>query len=324
MKKVVFYLLSAFPLGLFAQFDGIVGTAGCKAIHCEDFRIVEWAINCEIIRGYLDISKPQNEFVSYGTENDVIGKVEDGNTMKAISLGDSGVAIITFQTPIVNGSGYDFVVFENALNDSFLELAFVEVSSDGVHYFRFPATSNTPTDKQVGSNGTVDATLINNLAGKYKVGWGTPFDLEELEDAENLDKNNIRYVKLIDVIGSINPLYASFDASGNIVNDPYPTSFASGGFDLTGVGVINNKNNVSVSEHEKLFVSVYPNPCRDFVYIHAKDCNLLLYNSLGQKLHQQQVTENVFQLDMNNYPEGVYFIHLQNDRSKKCVKIVKL
>jgi len=50
-----------------------------------------------------------------------------------VSLGDSGVADVTFAGAIYNGPGADFAVFENgflnATNDSlaFLELAFVEV-----------------------------------------------------------------------------------------------------------------------------------------------------------------------------------------------------
>jgi len=323
MKKIILSILVICPIVMHAQFDGIVGTAGCKAIHCKDARIIEWALNCEVVRGYQNIAKPQDGYASYGTENAAIGRVEDGNTGNAVSLGDSGVAILTFQTPIVNGEGYDFAVFENSLSDDFLELAFVEVSSDGMHYFRFPATSNTPNDVQIGNSGSVDATLINNLAGKYRVGWGTPFDLEELPEDDNLDKNNILYIKIIDVIGTINPLYASLDAQGNIINDPYPTNFPSSGFDLTGVGVLNNKNNTSISQHDEFVVSVYPNPCNGFVFVYADECDLSLYNSLGQLLHQQNRIQNTSKLDMSAYPEGVYFIHLQNNQTRKSIKIIK-
>ena len=45
----------------------------------------------------------------------------------------------------------------------FLELDFVEVSSDGVNYFRFPATSYTDTTVQTGSFGSTDATKINKI-----------------------------------------------------------------------------------------------------------------------------------------------------------------
>ena len=43
----------------------------------------------------------------------------------------------------MNGNSWDFCVFENAFNDSFLELGFVEVSSNGNDFYRFPSTSFT-------------------------------------------------------------------------------------------------------------------------------------------------------------------------------------
>jgi hypothetical protein len=68
---------------------------------------------------------------------------------------------------------------------AYLELAFVEVSSDGINYFRFPATSLTPTDNQVSNTAYMNAANINNLAGKYIGGYGTPFDLDELAGTRN-------------------------------------------------------------------------------------------------------------------------------------------
>jgi hypothetical protein len=48
-------------------------------------------------------------------------------------------------------------------------------------------------------------------------------------------------VRLVDVVGTIDPQYATRDYKGRIVNDPWPTRdtiWASGGFDLTGVAVL--------------------------------------------------------------------------------------
>jgi hypothetical protein len=53
-----------------------------------------------------------------------------------------------------------------------------------------------------------------------------------------LDVNAVQAVRIVDVVGAISPLYATPDSLGNIVNDPWPTAFASGGFDLDGVAVI--------------------------------------------------------------------------------------
>ena len=102
----------------------------------------------------------------------------------------------------------------------------------------FPATSLTPTDVQTDTYGSTDPTMINNLAGKYRIGYGTPFDLEELRDSTGIDIDSIVYVRVIDVVGSVDSQYATYDAFGHMVNDPWPTPFPAGGFDLTGVGVI--------------------------------------------------------------------------------------
>jgi hypothetical protein len=166
-----------------------------------------------------------------------------GNNAGVLSLGDAGSIILGFAQPITNGAGYDFAVFENGFTSgslAYLELAFVEVSSNGADFFRFNATSLTPTATQIGSFGLLDATNLNNLAGKYVGSFGTPFDLGELAGTSPLlGVNNVQFVRLIDVVGTINPLYATLDGQGNIVNDPWPTAFGSSGFDLDAVGVLN-------------------------------------------------------------------------------------
>ena len=83
-----------------------------------------------------------------------------------VVLGDSGRITLTFSGVIYNGPGFDFAVFENGFSDTFLELAWVEVSSDGTHFFRFPGFSLTPS--AVGSFGTLDPTNIEGLAGKFR------------------------------------------------------------------------------------------------------------------------------------------------------------
>jgi hypothetical protein len=177
----------------------------------------------------LNIANPSLGTVSSGTEQDACGIAGDAGLL---SLGDAGIAILQFSTPITNGNGPDFAVFENAFNNTFLELAFVEVSSDGQNFVRFPSFSNNDTSFQIGPFGASDASKIHNLAGKYRAGYGTPFDLEELKDSTNIDINNISYVKIIDVVGSILPDYCSRDSRGIIINDPWSTPFNEGGFDF--------------------------------------------------------------------------------------------
>ncbi len=248
-------LLIFLALPLHGQFSPAAGQTGSKAIHKDDPRFVSWAKGCVVIRGPMDISRQTPGLASYGDCSDVIGKAAEAGSM---SLGDGGIAILSFDPPITNGPGYDFAVFENAFNDYFLELAFVEVSSDGNNFVRFPATSLTQTQQQVGTFGTLDPTKIHNLAGKFRAHYGTPFDLEELSGIHGLDINHISHVRIVDVVGSIMEEYASRDAFGNMVNDPWPTPFPSGGFDLDAVGVIH----ALMPDQESISIEINPNPSR--------------------------------------------------------------
>jgi len=235
-------LLFLFTVRALAQFPGPAGQSGSTAIHEDSSVFIGWAVHCVVLRGYVDIADTSLGYTTAGGDHAAIGKPSENGT---VSLGDGGEAVLEFEPPIANSTGFDFAVFENALNDSFLELAYVEVSSNGTDFFRFPAISLTDTGTQVPTFGSIDATKINNLAGKYRMDYGTPFDLDDIPDNDLLDKNNVRYVKVIDVVGSINPAYARYDSEGRIINDPYPTPFPTGGFDLSGVGVINSVSSIA-------------------------------------------------------------------------------
>ncbi|GIW77405.1 MAG: hypothetical protein KatS3mg104_2468 [Phycisphaerae bacterium] len=222
------------------------GQVGSTAIPYNDSRFVGWATGGTLVRGPQDINNPTGPLASFGVLSDAFGSA--GTTTTAVvSLGDGGFATLTFDQPIRNGPGVDFAVFENGFSDTFLELAFVEVSSNGINFFRFPAYSETQTTTQVGGFGLLDPTNLHNLAGKYRVGYGTPFDLDDLLSlaGPTLDLNHITHVRVIDVVGRIdaapgNPSYIpSLDSLGRVINDPYSTPFASSGFDLDGIGVIN-------------------------------------------------------------------------------------
>lgn len=215
------------------------GQTGSTAIANTDPSIVAWASSfADLVRGPLDIADPGAGLASYGTGNEALG-FADGNAANVVSLGDGGRITLAFAHPIFDGPGFDLAVFENGFSDTFLELAFVEVSSNGTDFARFPAVSLTQSSQQVASFGALDPTDINDLAGKYRAGFGTPFDLAELAGASpSLDIDNINFVRIVDVVGSIDPAYGTFDSLGNPVNDPYPTAFASGGFDLDGVAAI--------------------------------------------------------------------------------------
>jgi len=213
-------------------FAGAVGTPGCPAISKDDPRIVQWA------SAIVDYTPGDNLTPQWQETARAIGPAE-GKTTEVVSLGEGGAITLSFEEPFGDHEGPDLVVFENSFSDTFLELAFVEVSSDGETFVRFDATY-LGTDP-VSEYGTLDPTLVEGLAGKYRAGWGTPFDLAALAGKEavvtgNLDLSAVRFVRIVDVKGD----GSAVDSGGRPIYDPYPTH-ESAGFDLDAVGVISDR-----------------------------------------------------------------------------------
>lgn len=298
------------PAG-FGPFCGAVGTEGCTAVRFDDNRIKAWATECTVVRGSQNLSDPDAPDVTYGDASQAVGAAT-AITTDVVSLGDGGSATLTFDKPIANGNGYDFAVFENSFSDGFLELAFVEVSSDGNRFVRFPATSLTQTARQIGGNGPVDPTYINNLAGKYRVGFGTPFDLEELRDSSAIDINNITHVRIVDAVGSIDPQLGTRDARGNLINDPFPTLSYSAGFDLDGIAVLNTASGNAVDMAAgQTRINVYPNPASDNINIvldQEETVNAVIYDMSGRKVHDIQLHSGINSVDISNLSNGVYIL----------------
>ncbi len=217
-------------------YDPAAGKPGSMAIEASSKEIRFWANKVvELERGWVDISRKDSGKTSAGLPEFALGPAM---TEGVVSLGDGGWITLGFPQPITNGEGPDFVVFENGFSDEFLELATVEVSSDGKKFVPFPAVSLTQSLEQVPPFGSLDAINLHNLAGKYRLGFGTGFDLEELKNEAELDVTAITAVRIRDVVGSLLPQFATLDSRGNTINDPWPTPFPTGGFDLDAVGVI--------------------------------------------------------------------------------------
>lgn len=306
---------------VYGQFAGAAGTPGTTAIHKDSSALIGWATNCIVTRGYLDISDPGAGQASYGTDVSAIGQA-DGTDV--VSLGDSGIAILTFAQPITDENGFDFAIFENSFNDHFLELAFVEVSSDGLQFFRFPATSNTQTIDQIGPfDDVTDASELNNLAGKYRAEYGTPFDLSELANTPGLDIHAVTHVRIVDAIGSIDHSYAAFDQFGTPVNDPFPTPFPSCGFDLDAVGVLHQLPAAIMMNHEQNDFVLYPNPLKTGQTLSTgfmeDEGKLSVYTANGQLIREGE-PEKVFN-DLILQP-GIYFIQWIGEKSEGIQKLV--
>ncbi|MFZ6053505.1 T9SS type A sorting domain-containing protein [Halocola ammonii] len=278
---------------------------GSTAIPGTSVSFVAWATNCEVLRGPTDITDETSPLATTGDPQNATGAA-DGSSI--VSLGDGGTATLTFDAPIYNGPGADFAVFENAFDDTFLELAFVEVSSDGETFVRFPAISLTQTETQIGGFDPLQTELLYNFAGKYRANFGTPFDLEQLADSANIDIDAVTHVRIVDVVGSIDENYASLDAHGFPVNDPFTTAFESGGFDLDAVGAIHST--VDVAEMAQRKVSVYPNPTTNFIQVEVEaTASVEIYSQAG-RLVMRQDDYRGGAIDLKSLTNGSYIVRV--------------
>jgi len=220
--------------------------------------IKSWADGyAEFIKGYdRSTCSPDNGWddpsMAYGPAT--------GNNFDIICLGNHGEITLTFSTGITDGPGFDFAVYENAFvsqggagvaGQMFGELAFVEVSSDGVNFLRFDSASLTPGP--VGGYGSVNVQHIYGLAGTQPNAYGndnafgTPFDLSSLRNKKKVteglvDLNNITHVRVIDISGTAHidgNYHPCYDSFGNIIHDAFKT-WGSGGFDLEAIAVMNS------------------------------------------------------------------------------------
>jgi hypothetical protein len=307
------------------------GVAGSTAIPANSNLFKSWATGATVLRGYQQINSTVSAVANAGVDANATG----ASNGSIVSLGDGGNAILTFAKPITNGSGFDFAVFENGFMSgqsgrAFLELAFVEVSSDGVNFFRFPSHNQYPANfiqntTDMGGPGfaTMDATYLNNFAGKYTSGFGTPFDISDLPDNPLLDKTKITHVKIIDVIGTNIDTYRTYDSFGNVAIDPFPTPGGSSGFDLDAVGVINEFNVLSTAENQKAEtkISLYPNPAKDFIKIDTdKDVEVKIYSANGALVKQVKTVNKT--LNVSDLSNGNYIIQIENNSNKQSLKLI--
>lgn len=154
------------------------------------------------------------------------------------SLGIGGELVLQFVPPIVDRPGADLIVGENPFRltgtwwQTFAEVAFVEVSSNGVDFVRFPARYFGAAVSP-GAFGTVPVGAYQNLAGQTPVLAGPPgidaqdvveaggdaFDLGDLAGEPlvangTVDLQAIAYVRLVDVLNG-----SSLDAAGTTIFD---------------------------------------------------------------------------------------------------------
>jgi hypothetical protein len=209
----------------FTHGDGVIATSPAAE---------RWA-DAVPVDGY----QPGPEALSYTDPAKALGPAS-GVSTDVVVLGRGGSIVLDMATPFADGPGADFAVWENGIvygeGSLFAELAFVEVSSDGTSFARFP--TRTARTTVVGAYQPINPADYSGFAGLHPAGTGTAFDLAELREtpevqSDAVDLTAIRFVRILDIVGD----GGTSDSFGNPIYDPYPTT-GTAGFDLDGVAVL--------------------------------------------------------------------------------------
>ncbi len=183
-------------------------------------------------------------------------------SLDVCTLGVGGSLTLGFDVVITNGPGADFSVFENVFTFSgapFCEVAFVEVSSNGVDYVRFPSRYVGPATGLPGFTAPLGtySGLVGQVPILANVGTNTidPFDpvvaggdgfdlaalaADPLVVVGQVDLAGVRFVRIVDV-----PHASGTDSFGSVIFD---NSGATGTADIDAVAVINHTGNVTATQ----------------------------------------------------------------------------
>ncbi|MCD4697291.1 MAG: T9SS type A sorting domain-containing protein, partial [Bacteroidales bacterium] len=132
--------------------------------------------------------------------------------------------------------------------------------------------------------------------------------------------------------GCIQDEFATHDSQGHKVNDPWPTLFPSGGFDLDAVGVIHNTSNANIIDKYLTNVMFYPNPVSEYLYISSpvrlKFNSIELIDIFGKSWYLGFRDNSIdkyqpLKINISSLPAGIYMIIMNFDNFSLTRKIFK-
>ena len=238
----------------FLSLDTIAGPFENVGVSKDDPAITHWAASVASYDPAPCLAAIfANPLGALGPSNGSVASLGDLNAQQINEQAPPGKITLAFAAPIMNGPGWDLLVFENAgalfpPPFFFAELAYVEASTNGVDFSRFPSISLNVEPGQGISGETeinptfgrafagINTTNVKNLAGIHPSGLGASFDFDDLLSAPLVQSgivnlNDIRFVRLVDIPGN----GAFLDSQGRPILDAWQTS-GSGGLDLDAVG----------------------------------------------------------------------------------------
>jgi Secretion system C-terminal sorting domain/FG-GAP-like repeat len=303
------------------------------------------------------------DFDNDGDKDMVLGSL-DGSLIYVRNGGGSGVAnfsntpIPSWQNIDIGASSTPYIIDVN--NDGKLDLLVGELSGN-INYFENTGTLNAPIfNRNIDPNGNaipttnswgmVDTRGYSWDGSTRTTGYSRPvlihsngtFHLYTTEDLGTLRRysniysspgiTNSAFVFADSLFGGIDVGYHSSADIADINGDgklDYVVGNNCGGIALYSEGVLETIVGIEEIKEEKSAYQIFPNPTTNLFTIksldHQRIQKVAIYNSIG-------VLQNTFydiekpqiSLDVENYPNGLYFIEISNQFGKSYLyKIIK-
>lgn len=182
-------------------------------------------------------------------------------SLDVATLGVGGSITVGFDVTIADGPGVDLTVFENGFEAGagvFAEVAWVEASTDGIHFARFPSRYAGPaaglpgvapygTYSGLPGGSPVLANVLTNSISPFDpvVSGGDALDLADLADdplvtGGLVDLAAIHFVRLVDI-----PHASGTDSDGHVIWD---NSGPGGSADYDAVAVIQHTGSIAPTQ----------------------------------------------------------------------------
>ena len=243
---------------------------------------------------------------------------QEANQFKLYNIDASTGAIINSPTIWQNGDRYSALEFNNQ-NGGILYGLFQDVDYD--NYSQTYQTYYTDLRLAEIDLTTGDATIIDpqsTVIGGYIPGYalgGLCFDQQSQTYIVRVQNETGGYLKLVDVYNS-NIIASTAISDDNyfyeLQVDNYP-------FAIDAYNLLDSNENV---QNNLDYLTIYPNPSTDFVYINGTDKELvaIVVDLLGKQVLRESINEK---LDISQLEKGVYILQLSDGDKLTTQRIIK-
>ena len=243
---------------------------------------------------------------------------QEANQFKLYNIDASTGAIINSPTIWQNGDRYSALEFNNQSGGKLYGL-FQDVDYD--NYSQTYQTYYTDLRLAEIDLTTGDATIIDpqsTVIGGYIPGYAVGalcFDQQSQTYIVRVQNETGGYLKLVDVYNS-NIIASTAISDDNyfyeLQLDNYP-------FAIDAYNLLDSNENV---QNNLDYLTIYPNPSTDFVYINGTDKELvaIVIDLLGKQVLREYINEK---LDISQLEKGVYILQLSDGDKLTTQRIIK-